>query len=417
MQNVQIKKFGGTSVGSIERIRAVADRIVEDRNTGLSPVVVVSAMSGQTDWLMSLAQKFGTQNRGVAYDMLLAVGEQISVALLAMALEQKKVKATPLLAHQVGIQTDSFFSKARIKKIHTDQILQCLKEDQVPLVAGFQGVTAQNKITTLGRGGSDTTAVALALALGKSSCEIFTDVPKVYSADPHLLKMAQPIDQLSFEEMMEMSSLGSRVLHYRCVELAAKYKIRLHVRSTFEKTNGTWIVPKEELMETPLVSAVTYDSEVVVIKMSSLPSGTAFINRLFNELAKKLISIDVISQSDQETTQRLAFSVSSDDLHDTQKIVYQIVDKEKVLIVENVAKLSIVGVGMASHPGVAARFFKVLHQENLRLHLVTTSEIKISAIIDKSYLLAGASALHKEFKLEVGGEKLPDKKIPNKKVK
>ena len=396
---IYIKKFGGTSVGSIEKIERVAERIAKDKFQGQSPVVVVSAMSGETNRLVGLAKQIGPACKGMAYDMLLASGEQVSVSLLALALEKRNIKATPLLAYQVGIKTDALFSRARIQEINTEQIKDCLKDDHIPLVAGFQGVTNGNTITTLGRGGSDTTAVALAVAFKQSECEIFTDVPKVYTADPRLIEKAMQIPKLSFEEMMEMSSLGSRVLHCRSVEIAAKYKIRIHVRSSYEETEGTWIVPKEELMENPLVSAVTHDMETVIIKMYPVPSGTKFISKLFTTLAENNISIDVISQSYNKEGQRLAFSISDEDLEEAKKIIYKMIEPEKVNIIENLAKLSIVGVGMANHPGVAARFFKALNKMSMDVHLVTTSEIKISAIIDKQYLSQAAEAIHEEFEL------------------
>ncbi len=396
---IHIKKFGGTSVGSIEKIERVAERIAKDKLQGQNPVVVVSAMSGETNRLVGLAKQIGPACKGMAYDMLLASGEQVSVSLLALALEKRNIKATPLLAHQVGIKTDALFSRARIQEINTEQIEDCLKDDHIPLVAGFQGVTNGNTITTLGRGGSDTTAVALAVAFKQSECEIFTDVPKVYTADPRLIEKAMQIPKLSFEEMMEMSSLGSRVLHCRSVEIAAKYKIRIHVRSSYEETEGTWIVPKEELMENPLVSAVTHDMKTVIIKMYPVPSGTAFISQLFTALAENNISIDVISQSYNKEGQRLAFSISDEDLEEAKKIMYKMIEPEKVTVIENLAKLSIVGVGMANHPGVAARFFKALNKMSMDVHLVTTSEIKISAIIDKQHLSQAAEAIHEEFKL------------------
>ena len=398
--DIMIKKFGGTSVGSIERIEAVADRIVKDyQSSGKKQVVVVSAMSGETNRLVKLAQLMHPHYKGLAYDMLLASGEQVSIALLSMALDKRNVKSVPLLAHQIGIKTDALFSRARILKIPTNTLYQYLNERDVLLVAGFQGMTGQNKITTLGRGGSDTTAVALAVALKQSTCEIFTDVPKVYTADPRLIPDSRQISYLSFEEMMEMSSLGSRVLHSRSVEMAAKFKIKIHVRSTFEKGEGTWIVPKEEFMENPIVSAVTHDAQTVIIKMFPLPRNLDFITSLFNQLADKGISVDVISQSQHQDGQRLAFSIHTEDLEDTKKIIFKLIDKKQVIIIEDVAKLSIVGVGMAGHPGVAARFFKVLNKLNLELHLITTSEIKVSAIIDRKALSLAAKALHEEFKL------------------
>ncbi len=400
MKRIHIKKFGGTSVGSIEKIEQVAERIVRDKSKGQIPLVVVSAMSGETNRLISLAKQINPSHRGPAYDMLLASGEQVSVALLALALEKRKVKTVPLLAHQVGIQTDALFSRARIQEIKTEPVKKYLNEDYVPLVAGFQGVTNGNTITTLGRGGSDTTAVALAVAFKQPDCEIFTDVPKVYTADPRLVEEANKISTLSFEEMMEMSSLGSRVLHCRSVEIAAKYKIKLHIRSAYEETEGTWILPKEDLMEQPLVSAVTHDMDTVIIKMYPVPSGGQFITELFGILADRHISVDVISQSYNKEGQRLAFSIHKENLLETKEIVYKMMEQKKVSIIEDLAKLSIVGVGMANHPGVASRFFKALTRIGMDIHLVTTSEIKISAIIDKKHLLPSAEALHKEFKLE-----------------
>ncbi len=399
-KQLNIKKFGGTSVGSIEKIEWVAGRIAKDKARGQKPVVVVSAMSGETSRLIGLAKQIAPSCKGPAYDMLLASGEQVSSALLALALQKRNVKAVPLLAHQVGIKTNAVFSRARIQKINTKPIRSCLKNGEIPLVAGFQGVTNGNTITTLGRGGSDTTAVALSVAFKQSECEIFTDVPTVYTADPRLIKQAVPIPRLSFEEMMEMSSLGSRILHCRAVEIAAKYRVRLHVRSTYEESEGTWIVPKEELMESPIVSAVTQDLNTVIIKMRSVPKGTAFIAKLFSALSKKHISVDVISQSYNEKGQRLAFSINEEDLEETKKIIHKIIEPAKVSITPDLAKLSVVGVGMAHHPGVAARFFKALSKAGINIHLVTTSEIKISAVIDKKYISEGAKAVHGEFNLK-----------------
>ena len=399
-QKIHIKKFGGSSVGSIEKIERVAGRIARDRARGQTPVVVVSAMSGETNRLIRLAQQIAPFHKGPAYDMLLASGEQVSVALLALALEKQNLKAVPLLAHQVGIKTDALFSRARIQEIDTAQINQYLKRDCIPLVAGFQGVTGGNTITTLGRGGSDTTAVALAVAFKQPDCEIFTDVPKVYTADPRLIERVRPLAKLSFEEMMEMSSLGSRVLHCRAVEIAAKYKVRIHVRSTYEETEGTWIVPKEEFMEKPLVSALTHQTDTVIIKMHPIPGGTGFITKLFDTLARQNISVDIISQSYNKEGQRLAFSIQAQDLEETKNLVCKMTDPKTVSIIKDLAKLSIVGVGMANHPGVAARFFKALNRVGMDIHLITTSEIKISVIIDREHLSTTAQAVHEEFNLE-----------------
>ena len=396
---IQVKKFGGTSVGSIERIENVAKRILKDKAKNKNMVVVVSAMSGETNRLIQLSRQINPLASGSAYDMLLASGEQVSIALLALALEKRGLPTQPLLAHQVGIKTDNFFSRARIKEIQTQKIKKCLQQGAIPLVAGFQGVTSEGRITTLGRGGSDTTAVALAVALGQTECEIFTDVPMIYTADPRLIGEARPIPKLSFQEMMEMSALGSRVLHCRAVEIAAKYKIKLHVRSSYEESTGTWILPKEEFMENPLVTAVTHDLNTVILKMYPIPSGIDFIAKLFDLLAKQNISLDLISQSYNPEGQRLAFSITQEDLEETKKIAHKLLTPDKIKVVDNVAKLSIVGVGMAQNPGVAWRFFKALNSVSANLHLVTTSEIKISAVINKDQLSPSAKALHQEFDL------------------
>ena len=404
ISKILIRKFGGTCVGSIERIEKAADIIARASENGSKQVIVVSAMSGETDRLVSLAEGVCPGVKNIAYDMLLAAGEQVSVALLSLALQRRKVESMPLLAYQIGIRTDNFFSKARIRAVNASNLLSYLENQDVVLVAGFQGVTQEGKITTLGRGGSDTTAVALAATLNQSVCEIFTDVPSVYTADPRLLNNAKQISHLSFEEMMEMSSLGSRVLHHRSVEIAARNNVHIHVRSMFEiNKKGTWVVPKEELMETALVSAVTQDENVIVFQLSSVGSAQ-FVSQLFGDLARRSISVDVITQSaPQGACFSLAFSVNVADLQEAKNIIYRRVDKSKVCILEDVAKLSIVGVGMVGHPGVAASFFKVLSQMHIQMHIITTSEIKISVIIDKKYLKEAAAALHKEFCLNKDG--------------
>ncbi len=399
-QNIMVKKFGGTSLASLKRIKHVAGCIENSLAEGMRPVVVVSAMAGETNRLIRMAhQAAGLKYKGLAYDMLLASGEQVSAAVLALTLQRRKILATPLLAHQAGIQTDNLFSKARIQKINTSPLKKLLRAGFVPIVAGFQGSTVEGTITTLGRGGSDTTALALAAALKQKTCEIFTDVPKIYTADPRLLKTAVPVSHLSFEEMMEMASQGSRVLHFRCVEIAAKYNIKIHVRSTFKKEEGTWITRKEEIMESHLVSFVTCEPDTVIVKLFPIPRGVGFMARLFKSLAKKSISLDVISQSYNKEGQRLAFSINSEDLEEVKNTLYHHMEKNKVYVVKNLAKLSVVGVGMASHPGAAARFFDVLHKVGVNLHLTTTSEIKISAVIDKKHLKAALQAVHKEFGL------------------
>ena len=394
-----VKKFGGTSVGSVRRIQSVADRILEDYNQGQLPVVVASAMSGQTDHLIQLAEQVFPHFRGPAYDMLLSSGEQVSIALLSLALEKRGLKNRPLLGYQVGIQTDPLFSRARIQTIHTTRLREVIKEGQIPLVAGFQGVTTENRITTLGRGGSDLTAVALSVVLNQDICEIYTDVEGVFTGDPRLIPSARKIHQLEFSEMMEMAALGSQVLQPRSVELGAKHQIKIHVRHSFKKGEGTWIMDLEDKMEGSVVSAVAHDPNTVMIRISNIPEEEGFLARLFNQLGEKSISVDIISKTETAQGPSLAFSINRGDVQQALKVLKKFISEKQILVVKNVAKISIIGVGMAHHSGVAGRFFSVFHKLGVPLHLVTTSEIKISAIIDKKHLKKAANQLHKEFEL------------------
>jgi aspartate kinase len=398
---VLVKKYGGTSVGSIERIENLSARLVADINSGQKPIVVASAMSGETNRLISLAEQIDPDYRGPAYDMLIASGEQVSISLLAIALKKRGIKAQPLLAYQLGILTDSVHAKARIRDINGDRLLKLVEQGIVPIVAGFQGVDEDDNITTLGRGGSDTTAVALAAAIKAKECEIYTDVPAVFTADPRLVPKAREIDRISFDEMMEMASLGSKVLHIRCVEIGAKYGIRIHVRSTFEDREGTWIVPEGEVVEQPLVSAVTHDANTAVFKLFPTPVGPAFLANLFETLAARGVVVDIITQSESNEGQRLAFSVTKEDIPLTRQVLKDSVQSStQISLIENMAKISVVGVGMRNHPGVAARFFQILARNDIPVHLVTTSEIKISAVIGQEHLATAATALHSEFTLD-----------------
>lgn len=403
MRRLVVKKFGGTSVGTIERIEAVADRLLRDwKNKQEWPVVVASAMAGETNKLVALGNQIDPSYRGPAYDMLVASGEQVSISLLAIALQKRGVPARPFLAYQLGIETDNLYSKARILNIKTNHLMAEIDKGVVPIIAGFQGVDADLNITTLGRGGSDTTAVAVAAAMRVPDCEIYTDVPAVFTADPRLVKKAREIQKLSFEEMMEMASLGSKVLHIRSVELGAKYGVRIHVRTSFDDREGTWIVPEGEIMENPLVSSVTHDASTVVIELRPVPEGPDFLAALFAKLAARGVSIDIISQNQLEKGQRLAFSVTQEDLPLTQQVLNEALGNQGIekKITEKMAKISVVGVGMRNHPGVAARFFKVLSDHQIPVHLVTTSEIKISAVVDQKHLSTAAEALHREFDLD-----------------
>lgn len=396
-----VKKFGGTSVGSIERIEHVARLIAKEKAAGKLPLVVASAMAGETNRLVALGNELDPRYRGPAYDMLVASGEQVSIALIVIALSKLGVQAKPLLAYQLGIETDNVYSKARIKHINTSEIENLLSKGIVPVIAGFQGVDEDLNITTLGRGGSDTSAVAVAAALKLPACEIYTDVPAVFSADPRLVPKARELPRLSFEEMMEMASLGSKVLHVRSVEIGAKHGVRIHVRHTFQEREGTWIVPEGEVMENPVVSAVTHDAATVVFKLQPIPGESSFLAKLFSFLSDKGVSVDIISQSQLESGFRLAFSVTAEDEPLVQSVLKEFLPKNvSVETLSNVAKISTVGVGMRNHPGVAARFFSVLAANQIDVQLVTTSEIKISAIIPRDRLQDAARALHSEFHLD-----------------
>lgn len=400
--DVVIKKFGGTSLGTLEQIQAVAQRVLEDQKEGQKPVVVASAMSGETNRLIGLAEAVFPGFRGPAYDMLLASGEQVSIALLCLSLQRLGATARPFLAHQLGIFTDSLFSKARIQKIETQKLLTFLEEGGIPVIAGFQGVNAEQDITTLGRGGSDTSAVALASALEASFCEIYTDVPAVYSGDPRWIPKAHPISSLSFEEMMEMASLGCRILNIRSVEMAFRFQIRIHVRSSFEKRPGTWITPTMQgnKMEHPLITAVTHEASTVVIKLFPLPSGSEALATLFDRLAQKGIVVDIITQSYIEGQQRVTFSIPKEDKIIALDLLPTFLPECKIEVLDDVSKVSVVGVGMRNHPGVAAQFFDVFSQMDVPIHLISTSEIKISAIVDQIHLEKAIRRLHTRFHLD-----------------
>ena len=396
-----VKKFGGTSLGSIEQIQSIAQRISEDKARGQYPVIVASAMSGETNRLIAMAEAISPGFRGPDYDMLVASGEQVSISLLSMSLNTLGVKAKPFLAHQLSILTDSLFSKARIQKIETKTLLDFINDGGIPVVAGFQGVDAYGNITTLGRGGSDTSAVALAYALNSSICEIYTDVSAVYSADPRLVPKANKISELNFEEMMEMASLGCRILNIRSVELASKFQIRIHVRSSFEKQEGTWILPKvRSRMENLNVTAVTHERATIVIKLFPLPLGTEILASLFEKLAQKGVVVDIITQSHREGKQRVAFSIPTEDKTAVCQLVQEFYQDTQLELLENVSKVSVVGMGMRNHPGVAAKFFRSLSELEIPIHLITTSEIKISAIIDQKHLKKAVNHLHSTFQLD-----------------
>lgn len=401
-----VKKFGGTSVGSIERIESVADRLAESYKRGERFVVVASAMSGETNRLVQLAHDINPNARGgEAYDLLLASGEQVSISLLSLALQKRGLKSEPMLAFQLGIKTDSIYSKARIQNIETKPLTDRIQGGVIPVVAGFQGIDHKDRVTTLGRGGSDTTAVALAAALDADVCEIFTDVDGVYTADPRVVPEATKIEQLNYNEMMEMAALGSKVLHFRCVEIGAKYNIPIHVRSTFVPDEGTWIEKRENPMEAPLVSAITHDPKITILSARPVPTGVGLLADLFTKLSEKEILVDIISQAEVPGGQRIAFSIADEDTASGVALLKDLFSADvEVSEISNVAKVSIVGVGMKTHPGVAARFFKACREANVDIKLITTSDIKMSAVVPRDKVDVAVQALHAEFGLDQNGK-------------
>jgi len=400
-----VQKFGGTSVGSIERIQKVADLLLETQKKGFSPVAVISAMAGETNRLVALAQSIDPMPWGLEYDMLLASGEQQSIALLALAIRKKGGKAKPLLGHQLGIITDNFYSKARIQEIDTSLIHSLTEKGIIPVIAGFQGVDQEDHITTLGRGGSDTSAVAIAAALQAKDCEIYTDVEGIYTTDPRVCKGARKLTEICYEEMIELASLGAKVLQIRSVELAAKYQVPLHVRSSFNSNSGTRITGENKAMEQILVSGVALDEDCARLLIRNLPDDPLTLSTLFTAVSEAGIVVDIIVQSrPEEGKLNLAFTISETELAKTKEVITHLIKSSyphaKVEEEGGLAKVSVVGVGMRNHPGVAAKTFAVLASKKIQIQLIATSEIKISVVIERSKAQEAVRDLHSAFKLE-----------------
>lgn len=398
-----VQKYGGTSVGDADRIRRVADRIKSYHDRGHSLVVVVSAMGKTTDRLETLAAEISGQPPKREMDMLLATGEQVSIALLAMALHEIDVPAVSFTGAQVGILTDDKYSKARIESIRTDRLRESLAKGLVCIVAGFQGVDSEDNITTLGRGGSDTTAVALAAALEANECEIFTDVDGVYTADPNIVQGARLLKRVSYEEMLELASLGAGVLHGRAVEFAKKYGVILHVRSSFNYTDGTLIVPEEKIMEKLLVTGVTTKKDEVRFTFSGIPDQPGKAAEIFQTLASESVNVDMIVQTtgeDQKNT--ISFTVPERDLATAKEALEALIEKWGTGSIETddeIAVISVVGLGMKSYSGVAALMFSALANKEINIDMISTSEIKISAVIRKNRTDEAVGLIHDAFHL------------------
>ncbi len=398
-----VQKYGGTSVGTLERIRNVAKRSIETQRSGSDVVVVVSAMAGETNRLLTMAQELSPNPSPRETDVLVSTGEQVSIALLAIAIQAAGGKAASFLGDQIGMKTDNHHGKARILSVNDQPIRTALDTGNIVVVAGFQGVDAAGDITTLGRGGSDTTAVALAAALQADCCEIFTDVDGIYTTDPNICPDAQRIPRISYEEMLEMSSLGAKVLQVRSVEFAMNHGVPIHVRSSFSDRDGSWVVQEDEAMESVRVRGVTCDNQTAKVTLRNVPDQPGTVAQVFTPLAEAGVNVDVILQnvSEQGTTD-VTFTVGRGDVNEARTIIEGVianVGTEGLNIDDRVAKVSLVGAGMRSHAGVAARAFQVLGEAGINIQMINTSEIKISCVIHEKDAERAVQLLHAAFDL------------------
>lgn len=401
-----VQKYGGTSVGSVERIQAVADKVIGFRKQGHDIVVVVSAMSGETNRLIGLANAIQAIPDPRELDVLVSTGEQVTIALLCMALKERGQDARSYTGTQVRILTDDAYNKARIQDIDDASIRADLKLGRVVVVAGFQGVDEQGNITTLGRGGSDTTGVALAAALKADECQIYTDVDGVYTTDPRVVEKARRLDRITFEEMLEMASLGSKVLQIRSVEFAGKYQVPLRVLHSFKEGNGTLITIDEDLsdMEQPVVSGIAFNRDEAKLSIRGVPDCPGVASRILAPIGEANIEVDVIVQNmAADNTNDITFTVNRSDLAKAKAVLQTVateLNAREVVGDSSIVKVSVVGVGMRSHAGVASTMFKALAAENINIQLITTSEIKISVIIEEKYLELAVRSLHTAFGLD-----------------
>ena len=399
-----VQKFGGTSVANIEKIKNVAEKAIREKKAGNDVIVVLSAMSGETDRLIALAHLASETPDEREYDSLISTGEQVTVSLLSIVLNSMGHRARSFLGFQVKILTDKAYKKARISLIDTEVIKKELKHGTIAIVAGFQGVDEDNNITTLGRGGSDTSAVALAAALKADRCDIFTDVDGVYTTDPNICSKARRLDKISYDEMLEMAMTGAKVLQPRSVEMAKKYNVPVYVKSTFSDEGGTLVTKEDKEMEREVVSGITYDRDQAKITVVRVPDKPGVAASLFTPLSEHNISVDMIIQNaSADGFTDLTFTVSKKEMKEAQKIVEATakeVGAKKVEVDDDVAKVSIIGVGMVSHSGVAAKMFKTMAKESINIMMISTSEIKISCIIQRKYTELAVTVLHDAFGLE-----------------
>jgi len=398
-----VQKYGGSSVANVERIQKVAKRVADYRKKGYDLVVVVSALGDTTDELIELANQIDTEPSDREMDMLLSTGEQISVALLAMAIHKLGLEAISFTGAQVGIITDSSHTKARIIKINAGKIRQALRNGKIVIVAGFQGVTLEQDITTLGRGGSDLTAVALAKELAADECEIYTDVEGIYTTDPRIEPRAKKIKRITYDEMLEMASLGAQVMQARSIEVAKKFNVPIHVRSSFSDKSGTMIVKEARHMEEVVVSGITLNKSETKITVCDVPDRPGIAARLFKDISGSGVSVDMIVQNVSHIRQTdISFTVNKLDTNKAMKVVRRAaraMGTGDVLKDEGIARVSIVGVGMKSHSGVAAKMFEALASHKINIEMISTSDISISCIIEKKFAEAAVRSLHEKFGL------------------
>ncbi|WP_444816602.1 aspartate kinase [Stutzerimonas frequens] len=400
-----VQKFGGTSVGTVERIEQVAEKVKKFRDGGDDIVVVVSAMSGETNRLIDLAKQISDQPVPRELDVMVSTGEQVTIALLAMALIKRGVPAVSYTGNQVRILTDSAHTKARILQIDAQRIQRDIKAGRVVVVAGFQGVDEKGNITTLGRGGSDTTGVALAAALKADECQIYTDVDGVYTTDPRVVAKAQRLDKITFEEMLEMASLGSKVLQIRAVEFAGKYSVPLRVLHSFQEGPGTLItLDEEESMEQPIISGIAFNRDEAKLTIRGVPDTPGVAFKILGPISAANVEVDMIVQNvAHDNTTDFTFTVHRNDYNNALQVLQSIANEmgaREVIGDTDIAKVSIVGVGMRSHAGVASRMFEALAKENINIQMISTSEIKVSVVIEEKYLELAVRALHTAFELD-----------------
>ena len=401
-----VQKFGGTSVGSIDRMRNVARRALAAQQAGHRVVLVVSAMSGETNRLLALAHEVAKVPDAREMDAIATTGEQVSAALVAMAIHAEGGKARSLLGHQVKVHTDDAFTKARIKSIESAKIFETVDRGEIAVVAGFQGIDAEGNVTTLGRGGSDTSAVAVAAAIGADECEIYTDVDGVYTTDPNICPSARKIDRISYEEMLELASLGAKVLQIRSVEIAMKYGVPIHVRSSFTDQPGTIVTKEDSTLEGVVVSGVAYDKGEARVHVVGVDDRPGIAAELFEKIAEKNISVDMIVQSattDAERRAAITFTIAKTDLARARpwiETIAKTIGAHEVRYDEDVVKVSIVGFGMRSHAGIAAKMFRILANEGINIQAIATSEIRVSCLVAAKYTELAVRALHDGFGLQ-----------------